>query len=562
MNQRYTLHDLKHAIAAGSAGRTDEALQICHGILESDPGYAPAWHLLGFIELERGNPDAARRIIAKALSLDPRLPLAHYHLGVACLRLALLPEARDAFRQAALIHPDSPQANTAIADLELKLGNPSGARSALAAARRVGGTGAGLERLEALAAAQLGRLDAAVEALRALAEGGDAASWEMLADLLARAGDDAALGDALGRAPALPALDLQRARLARRQGAGADARRLLAALSAGDDRDLAWRARFELGALADAEGDHAAAWEQWRAGNEAVAALAPPPHPDRPAFGEWLARVGARLDLASLATSRRAAPAGPAPVMLFGFPRSGTTLLGTMLAAHGALRVVEESGAAARMLDSIEARGRRYPEGLVALDGAVIAAMQDDYSTAMAAVVGTEVALDAVVDKNPLLTPYLPLLWSAYPGARLVFVQRHPLDVLRSCYAFGFAPGTPLAGRADVAELARELLATHELWERVRGALPLQVHTVRYEELVASPEPTLRALCAALGIEWRPAMLRFDDHARQRRLATNNPETIVRPLFASSVGGWQRNAAELEPARAVLAPLLERLGYA
>jgi len=562
VTERYTLHDLQRAIAAGKQGRADEALRICAQIVAADPGYAPAWHLRGSLELERGDAAAAQHAIGHALALDPRLPMAHYHLGLACAALNLLPEARDAFREAARIHPDSPQAFTAVADLELKLANPGAALVALADARRLGGTGPALARLEAQAAAQLGRLDEALVALEALATAGDLPSWELRAGLLAGAGRDLALDAVLAHAPKLASLDLHRARRARQRGALAEARALLEPLVAGADLATALRARFELGAVEEAAGAHAAAWAHWRDGNAAVAALEPPPHPERPRFGEWLALVGERLDLAALAAAPRAAAPAPAPAFLFGFPRSGTTLLDAMLDAHGAFRIAEESGAANHVLDALEARGRRYPEGLTGLDAAGIAALREAYAAAIAGLLGADAPLERIVDKNPLLTPYLPALWLAFPAARFVFVQRHPLDVVRSCYAFGFQPGRPLAAHADVAALARDYLATYELWERVSAALPLRAHTVRYERLVAEPEPTLRALLAFLGAEWRPSVLVFDAHARARQHVTNNAETIVQPLFATSVGRWQRNAAELEPARAVLAPLLERLGYA
>lgn len=40
----------------------------------------------------------------------------------------------------------------------------------------------------------------------------------------------------------------------------------------------------------------------------------------------------------------------------------------------------------------------------------------------------------------------------------------------------------------------------------------LEGHTLRYEDLVADPEGELRRLCAFLGLEFEPAMLRYGEH--------------------------------------------------
>ena len=77
----------------------------------------------------------------------------------------------------------------------------------------------------------------------------------------------------------------------------------------------------------------------------------------------------------------------------------------------------------------------------------------------------------------------------------LLFYNRHPLSVLRS-YSKVIPPTLEESCYPALLSLASEL--------RASGS---KVGIFLSEDLVESPEPTLRAMCDALGIAWDPAML-------------------------------------------------------
>jgi hypothetical protein len=75
--------------------------------------------------------------------------------------------------------------------------------------------------------------------------------------------------------------------------------------------------------------------------------------------------------------------------------------------------------------------------------------------------------------------------------------------------------------------------------------LPLQVMTVRYEQLVEDPEGMSRRLLDFLGVDWAPEVLRF--HENQRTVRTSSYAEVRRPIYRTSVGRAERYAHRLGP---------------
>ena len=95
----------------------------------------------------------------------------------------------------------------------------------------------------------------------------------------------------------------------------------------------------------------------------------------------------------------------------------------------------------------------------------------------------------------------------------------------------------------------RELPAMDRAYERLmehwKSVLQLPVMEVKYEELVANPEPAMRALIEFCGLEWDDRCLRF--HESDRPVTTPSYDQVRRPVYGSSVGRWRNYRAQLQP---------------
>ena len=86
----------------------------------------------------------------------------------------------------------------------------------------------------------------------------------------------------------------------------------------------------------------------------------------------------------------------------------------------------------------------------------------------------------------------------------------------------------PICGFKSVKKITD---ATMTLWHQCRAALPLHVHTVRYERLLAEPETELRGLADFLGLAWNPQLLDHQATARRRgHIATPSYAQVTEPL--------------------------------
>src|SRR5438105_6055176 len=272
---------------------------------------------------------------------------------------------------------------------------------------------------------------------------------------------------------------------------------------------------------------------------------------------EWVRRLAATITpewagrLPLLEASDRKSPA-----FLVGFPRSGTTLLDTFLMGHRDIAVLEEKpmirAAQAAVGDIVELPERSRGE----LNQARRAYFAERARHADPGFPGM------LLDKLPLNMLAVPFIRCIFPDAPIIFAQRHPCDIVLSCFMQGFALNDSMACFLDLADSAAYYDAAMTVWTRSRDTLPLKVGTVVYEQLIARPEAALRPAIDLLGLEWREELL---DHERTARIrgpiTTPSYDQVTQPLSRTPTGRWRRYEKQLAPVLPVLLPWAERLGY-
>lgn len=246
-------------------------------------------------------------------------------------------------------------------------------------------------------------------------------------------------------------------------------------------------------------------------------------------------------------------------VFLLGYPRSGTTLVENVLASAPEVVALEERDTLADTDEVLVGNDGRMPD-LDTLDPALVADLRAGYWRRVRAMAG-DVAGKTFVDMNPFNGIKLPVIARLFPDARILIMRRDPRDVVLSCFRINFTPSPAAWSFSDLEETARHYDALMQLIELCRERLPLACHEIRYDRLVADFEATVRDFAAFIGLEWTEAFRSFDRTAQQRGVRTASATQVRRGLYDGR-GQWRRYADELAPALPILAPWVERFGFA
>lgn len=252
------------------------------------------------------------------------------------------------------------------------------------------------------------------------------------------------------------------------------------------------------------------------------------------------------------------APDNPDPVFLLGFPRSGTTLLDTILMGHPDTMVLEEQ-------PPLNLTDKRVggTAAIPGLDAAAVADARRFYFDEIAKV--APVPLDParmLIDKSPLFLSKAVLIQRLFPNARFILALRHPCDVLLSCFMSNFRLNNAMSNFLRLEDAAEFYDLTFQHWERARELFPLKVHTIVYERLVEDVAAEVRPLFDFLGLEWRDAVLDHQATAKKRGLITTaSYAQVVEPIYKRAAGRWEGYREHLEPILPVLRPWVEKFGY-
>jgi tetratricopeptide (TPR) repeat protein len=541
------------AQAFSALGRHDEVAAVCAAMR----GDAALDRLAAFAAQQQGDTAQARDLYRSVVTAHKQDADSWANLGNAYAALGQTDEAVDAFERAITLRPDDVRFYLNLAGVLERAERPTERRTVARDAVKVRPDDAEAQLALGLAEAAAGDTDAAVTALQrsiALAPASPGAYLEL--GLLFETTNQLPALDALieqARPNLGPELALLEASAAFRAQRFADARRFADAIP---DTVAPMRRHQVRAMIADRENDAVAAFDLYKRMNEAAIEMSPP------AIGRQTYR-----DMVTAQTAAwRSNPIGsvvaipaddvPEPVFIVGFPRSGTTLLDTIIGSLPATHVLEEQP----LLPEIEHRVGSA-DRIATLDAAAIFELRARYVAHLLRI-APDSAGKRIVDKHPLHMTRMPLIHRLFPTAKILFVERHPCDVVLSCFMANFKLNAAMRSFTDLEEAARTYDAVLTAWRAARDGIKLDVHPVRYERLVSAPEAEVRAALMFLGARYDPAILDTVNAARERGpVRTASYAQITEPIYQRSVARWERYRDELAPVLPILEPWVSYLGY-
>lgn len=542
------------SIVLKDQGDLEAARRKCREGIDLQRDLASAHSALGLIDYELGAYGEAVESFRRFLGLRPDHPAGLHYLGITYNAMGRYAEATTYFQRLVALQPRNAQAHNA-------LGAVLHAQQRLDEALVCYETASELQPGIAESHSNVARLHAdrgdfpAAKSSFKLALEGDPRHQPSLAGLAILLEKSGAVTEGLkllepmiSSGQGSDEMAIAYARLLRRQDKQSEAIAVLAAI---DSRHAMLSDRIDkhalLGDLYDEGGDYSKAFDHYHRCNELK--------PQTFEQDRFRATVDEQIGFFSrdrMARLGRAKPKRCRPVFIVGMPRSGTSLVEQILGSHS---MIHAGGERTQIYDFADHAGAilesrtDYPGCLEEAGPDGLGRLTNNYMADLADIV-LDVGL--FTDKLPGNFLHLGLIELLFPNAVVLHCRREPLDTAVSCYFQNFLR-LELSFTNNLLHIGEYYTEYERMMAHWKSALSIPLMDLRYEDLVAEPESTMRRLTEFLGISWEPACLRF--YEQERLVNTASYDQVRKPIYAHSVGRSAHYGQFLAPLKKALGGL-------
>lgn len=515
---------------------------------------------------------AGRRRLAvdyfeQAVRLAPQSARYHYHLGLALFKNGEAEKSIPAFQNALELHPDDAETLNDLGNALKTVGDLDRALSCYRRAIEINpGQYKAYNNLGTLLQSA-GNLDEAARSYRLAIEVNhhlaDAhAGLAIIEEKKNRL--DAARSHAekaLAIAPDSPYAVYISAKLDRRVNNLHQAREKLEALvELCDDPELLPLVFHELGLILDRAGEHREAFAAFKKANDV---LREGPGCRNINGHSYLDSIDRLRNWAGLKDIRTGAAAGQDRRMNFlvGFPRSGTTLLEQILAAHSEMHTLDERPLIQEVIRKLPGGSDSYPEVLPSLTPAELEPLRKYYLARAEESKLASRKATFILDKFPLNIIDLPMIHLLFPNARIIVALRNPPDVCLSCFMQQFSLNQAMVHFLEMESTAILYAKVMDLWLHYEKVLPLDFLYVRYEDMVTDLQGEVGRVLNFLGLDWDERILQYRKAAKNKTISTPSYSQVTEKIYHRAVGRWKKYQPAIEPAFPYLEPFMEKFGY-
>jgi tetratricopeptide (TPR) repeat protein len=240
------------------------------------------------------------------------------------------------------------------------------------------------------------------------------------------------------------------------------------------------------------------------------------------------------------------------PIFIVGMPRTGTTLVERIISSHSQVATGGELyNFSVALKRQIKSTSNEFIDSdfISCLENVDLAALGQEY------IASTDYLLSGkrhLVDKLPLNVLYAGLIIAALPEAKIVCLDRNPLDAIISNYRqlFSFQDST-FGYTLDLEDAARYYVEFKRLVDCWKDLYPNNFYVINYESLVVNTADEVGKMLGFCGLQWEEACLSMERNTKP--VATASAVQVRQPISAASVGQWENYTAYLEPVMAILA---------
>ncbi len=239
------------------------------------------------------------------------------------------------------------------------------------------------------------------------------------------------------------------------------------------------------------------------------------------------------------------------PIFIVGMPRSGTTLVDRILSNHSSVSSAGELQNFPVKLKQLSKTRSNKVLDLETIEQSSKINFEDlgkDYLKSVEPLVESKLHF---IDKLPLNFLYIGFIKKALPNAKIIILDRQPLDVcisnLRALFAVNFSYYNYAYDLEDIAEYISLFENIVAFW---REQYQDELLTVNYEKLVDSPHKVIGEILTYCNLEWEDSCVAF--HTNPSSVSTASSVQVREPLSNKSIGRWKNYGQGMDKAKAVL----------
>lgn len=218
---------------------------------------------------------------------------------------------------------------------------------------------------------------------------------------------------------------------------------------------------------------------------------------------------------------------------VLGFPRSGTTLLDSILRSHSKTLVLEEKPYL------INIRHQFFKENtlekIMNISDTEIFNLQKDYIESFNF---NEKKL--IIDKFPLNMTEIGFIKTIFPNSKIILVLRHPLDSILSCVLTSFKINEAMANYENLNTAAHFYNVVFDLFETYVKHFNLDFYYIKYENIVLNFKKEIQGLLQYLNLDFEDNVNQFYKTAQKRKVNTPSYHQVTQPLYKGSLNRYKK----------------------
>ncbi len=239
---------------------------------------------------------------------------------------------------------------------------------------------------------------------------------------------------------------------------------------------------------------------------------------------------------------------------LIGFPRSGTTLLDTILRSHSETLVLEERPYLLDVRHNFFKNNNLVD--MIQINQNDKVKMQEEYFNSF------DYKDDKIIiDKYPLNLIELGFIKTIFPESKIILAIRHPLDCIISCVLTSFKMNDGMVNFENIHTTSHFYNECFQLLFKYFDFYNIDYHVVKYENVIKDFKVEIIKLIKFLNLNFEENINNFYITAKNReKINTPSYDQVVQPIYSSSVNRY-KNFDEIKNIKTDISRWIKEFSY-